>query len=121
MSYSYYRQAVLSGDWHSARIALQVNSQDVVNNRSNVTMKLQVREDTNAHSYNLIETADFWISIDGTKKATKNTFDWREYVTGTWYDQLSWTGYITHNTDGTKSICKRITFHCPQSLMPREK
>lgn len=104
MSYTYYRQAVLSGGWHSARMALQVNSQDIANNRSNVTLKLQAREDTNAHSFNLLETADFWIKIDGTVKASKNTFDWREYSTGVWYDQLTWTGYIYHNTDGTKAI-----------------
>lgn len=104
MAYSYYREAKLTGGWHTARLAFQINSQDIATNKSNVTLKLQVREDVNAASYNLTGSAMLWIKINGVIKASKTTFDWRNYVTGTWYNELTWTGDLTHNADGTLSI-----------------
>ena len=102
MAFTYYREATLSGGWHDACIGIQVNSQDIPNNRSNITIKLRVQERVNASSFNT-GGADFRLYLDGVVKATTDTFDWRDMTT-TWEDQISWTGNVTHESDGTLSV-----------------
>lgn len=103
MAFTWYSEAQLSGTWHIASFGIQVNSQDVANNLSNITVKLRVKERVNASSYNSNGSANFWITINDGVVASKNTFDWRSLTT-TYVDQLTWTGNVGHNADGTLQI-----------------
>lgn len=105
MAYTYFTETQLSGTWHYARMGIQVNSQNNTVNpcTSNITVVMDVRERVNATSYNLTGSANFWIKVNGGVVASKTTFDWRTLTT-TYVNQLSWTGNVGHNWDGTIAI-----------------
>jgi len=104
MAYTIYKTAEFSGGLHSGRIAVEVDSQSISGNYSIINIKLQVREDTNASSYNN-GGASVYIAVDGDTKVTDDVIDFRGFSTGTWYTILSKTSIkVYHNTDGSKEV-----------------
>lgn len=96
----YFNEAQLSGTWHYARLALVVGDYNQPNNTTPYTVYMQVRERVNATSYNLINTASLWIKVNGGTVTSKTTFDWRTLTTA-WKNEMSWSGTMAHNADGT--------------------
>ena len=82
------------GSYFSIGIDATENSVDVANNRSSVTVNLRC--------YCSGCWADdgpvYWIKVDGSevKRGTRN-FNYEDFT-------ISWTGYVNHNADGTKTI-----------------
>lgn len=79
------------------------NSVDTTNNKSNITVNMYAKGIA-GYSYNLAGPTAF-INIDGARKVTSDV----TYINSTRRLISSWTGNITHNDDGTKSI--RVTFN----------
>lgn len=104
MAYTYYKIASFSGGWHSGRIGIEVVSQSIEGNYSDVNIGFSVRKDVTSSSYNL-GGANMFISRDGTSLLSSNSIDFRTYVIGTWYNQLQALSHrVYHNADGTASI-----------------
>lgn len=94
-----------AGPKYNIWLEVNENSQSIENNSSNVTLKLKLkRNDGYAESaYNLNETENFAkITIDENIVISKNLkIDTRNNVTVT---LLTWTGDVTHNSDGALII-----------------
>ena len=94
-----------AGPKYNIWLEVTENSQSIENNSSNVTLKLKLkRNDGYAESaYNLNETENFTkITINKNVVSSKNLkIDTRNNVTVT---LLTWTGDVTHNSDGALII-----------------
>lgn len=86
------------------RVGYQVNSQDVSNNTSNVTLRLEVKSTNSSYkTYGYNQTS----TIDGTTLSAKS-FDMRS--TNSWQLFGERTITISHNADGTYSSSKSASF-----------
>jgi hypothetical protein len=104
MAYTYYKTAEFSGGWHSGRIGVEVESQNVAGNYSVVNLIFQVRKDVSSSSYNNGGAVEY-IKLDGTSKVTGDSIDFRSYVIGTWYNVMQALNVVVyHGTDGKKTI-----------------
>lgn len=81
------------------------NSQNIEDNKSNVTVKLKLQRNDgySASAYNLTESSNSAaIKVNGTTKVSKTlTIDTRNGVTVV---LAEWTGNVTHNDDGTLKL-----------------
>lgn len=81
------------------------NSQDVADNKSNVTLKLYLKRNDgySSSAYNLNESDNTAkITVGGSVKVNKNlSIDTRNGATVT---LATWTGDVSHNSDGTLSL-----------------
>ncbi|MGN1270629.1 MAG: DUF859 family phage minor structural protein [Clostridia bacterium] len=87
-----------------------INSQDIANNKSNITLHLYAQAtSTNVGAYNLNGNCKAYIKIDGTtkKSSTSLNMDFRNKKK---VDMLTWTGDVTHNTDGKLTITISANF-----------
>lgn len=85
-------------------MGFQVNSQSIADNKSNVTLRLQVRSiDSTYQTYGYKQTS----VLDGTTYSAK-TFDMRD--TNTWQTFAEKTIDVSHNSDGTYSSSKSGSF-----------
>lgn len=89
---------------YQIRLGYQVNSQDIENNTSNVSLQLEVRSINSSYkTYGYNQTT----TIDGTSLASK-TFDFRS--TNTWQIFGTRTITVSHNADGTYDANKNGSF-----------
>lgn len=89
---------------YQIRLGYQVNSQDIENNTSNVSLQLEVRSINSSYkTYGYNQTT----TIDGTSLASK-TFDFRS--TNTWQIFGTRTITVSHNADGTYDVNKSGSF-----------
>lgn len=89
------------GTW----IYWKINSQDIENNTSNITIEVKVQRTdgyTGTTAYNLENKPDVSLHVGGSAK-TPNTYwlDTRNQQTSVIAD---WTGNVSHNSDGTLSL-----------------
>lgn len=84
---------------YEIRIAYIINSQNISNNTSNITAKLQVRS-TNSQYITYGFKQNSW--INDTQVASNQTFDFRS--TNTWQDFGTLTKNYSHNDDGTLTL-----------------
>ena len=94
-----------SGSKYDIWLNVKQNSQSIEDNKSNVTLKLFLKRNDgySSSAYNLTESANSVVlKVGGKEKVNKNlTIDTRNGVTVT---LASWTGDVTHETDGTLSL-----------------
>lgn len=84
---------------YEIRIAYIINSQNISNNTSNITTKLQVRS-TNSQYITYGFKQNSW--INDTQVASNQTFDFRS--TNTWQEFGTLTKNYSHNDDGTLTL-----------------
>lgn len=94
-----------SGSKYNIWFEVSENLHSIVNNTSNVTVKLKLKRNDgyNASAYNLNKTDNFVkFTMNGVEKASENlAIDTRN---GAEVLLLSWQGNVTHNADGTLKI-----------------
>lgn len=94
-----------SGSKYDLWLNVKQNSQSIEDNKSNVTLKLLLKRNDgySASAYNLTESSNsIVLKVGGKEKVNKNlTIDTRNGVTVT---LATWTGDVTHETDGTLSL-----------------
>ena len=89
---------------YQIRLGYQVNSQDIENNKSNISLQLEVRSVNSSYkTYGYNQTT----TIDGTSLSAAS-FDFRS--TNTWQIFGTRTFDVTHNADGTYSVEKSASF-----------
>lgn len=118
-----YSRGGYSGQVYNFRLSLTLNSQNIQNNTSNITIKLGLAYDgtTKKERWNYNANYGPWDSLmysfDNTNWVTvKNRTVQNIYVpTGgginSFKDMDSWTGDIAHNTDGTRTISVRMHWY----------
>lgn len=100
---------------YQVRLGYQVNSQDIEQNKSNITLQLEVRSVNSQYiTYGYNQTT----TIDGTTLSSK-TFDFRS--TNVWQIFGTRTFDVTHNADGTYSVEKSGSFTTTVSGTNRPK
>lgn len=90
----------------SITIDVKQNSQNIANNTSNVTIKVNAKW-TNG-SYNLLEKSGY-LTIDGTKYTFTSPFNTGRTSSGV-CNLFTKTLNITHSADGTKSIVLKASY-----------
>lgn len=93
---------------YECRIGYQVNSQDITNNTSNVTLALECRSISS--SYTTKGSSGLTSVIDGTTVKSNAAVDMSH--TNVWQDFGTRTITIAHNADGTCSVSKSGSFTC---------
>ena len=94
----------IGGNVYEVRLGFQLNSQNIENNISNITLQLEVRSTNSQYiTYGYNQTT----TIDGTALSAK-TFDFRN--TNVWQIFGTRTFNVTHNADGTYSVNKNGSF-----------
>lgn len=92
-----------NGHYH-LYMTITVNSQDKINNKSNVTVKMYAKSDSAAYgAYNLSSSANsVRLTVDGSQKVNKSmAMDFRNMAT---VNLASWTGDISHDSEGKKKL-----------------
>lgn len=91
------------GNHYTLYLSYKVNSQDINNNRSNITVEMYAQADSTSYkAYNSNATNPVKLVVDGSTKVNKKiSMDFRNKKK---VNMASWTGDIYHNSDGTKSI-----------------
>lgn len=81
-----------------------INSQDITNNKSNITLHLYAQAtSTNVGAYNFNGNSKAYIKIDGTTKKSSTTLN-MDFRNKKKVEMLTWTGDVSHNTDGKLTI-----------------
>ena len=81
-----------------------INSQDIANNKSNITLHLYAQAtSTNVGAYNFNGNSKAYIKIDGTTKKSSTTLN-MDFRNKKKVEMLTWTGDVSHNTDGKLTI-----------------
>ena len=93
---------------YECRLGYQVNSQDITNNTSNVTLRLECRSISS--SYSTKGSSGLTSVIDGTTVKSNAAVDMSN--TNVWQDFGARTITIAHNADGTCSVSKSGSFTC---------
>jgi hypothetical protein len=92
-----------NGHYH-LYMTIAVNSQDKTNNKSNVTVKMYAKSDSETYgAYNLSSSANsVKLTVDGSQKVNKTmAMDFRNMAT---VNLASWTGDISHDSEGKKTL-----------------
>lgn len=102
------------GSKYTLKLEYILNSQDIANNTSNITVKLTVyRPDGSSNgAYSLTASNNTAkLSVNGTQRVNKNlAIDMRN---GKVVTLGTWTGNISHNGDGTKTVAMSGSFSMP--------
>ena len=93
------------GNYYSLYIYYTINSQDVDNNTSNVTIEWGVyKKASNSSTYNLDNTT-LIAKANGTQYFSGNiAWDMRSSAVGTYKDYYTTTITVNHNSDGTANL-----------------
>ena len=87
-----------------------INSQDIANNKSNITLHLYAQAtSTNVGAYNFNGNSKAYIKIDGTTKKSSTTLN-MDFRNKKKVEMLTWTGDVSHNTDGKLTITISANF-----------
>ena len=106
----------VGGD-HPERVTIKtvatINSQDNLNNKSNVTIKVYGYYNYNQYTPPNPTVGNQYLSIDGTKVINR---DFNPDFTGTSESSpqllMEWTGDISHNADGSKTLAIKVYQDC---------
>lgn len=111
---STYTKACGQGDHYTLKITVTVNSQNIANNTSNVTVAMTAQSDSTSYqAYNLSAVNPVKLIVNGTAVFNKNiAIDLRNMRTA---NLASWTGNITHSADGTKTLACTGSFYVSDS------
>ena len=106
MAFIYGSPSDCTYKYYECQLGYQVNSQDIANNKSNITLRLEVRSKassgTRTYGYNQTTI------IDGTSLGAKTMPDMRNSTAWKLFGEMNLT--ITHNPDGTFSSNKEASF-----------
>ena len=103
--------------YYSYQCVVTDNSYSVANNTSNVTIKFSIKGPWAPSFY---EWATYYgIMVDGVVKKTGNS---SPYISNSYYELLTWTGDISHNSNGSKSINVGVYLYQsgPSNYLPRQ-
>lgn len=103
--------------YYNYQCVVTENSYNIANNTSNVTITFSVKGPWNPSFYEW--TTYYGIVIDGVTKASSSS---APYITDNYKQLLTWTGNISHNTDGSKSINVGVYLYqnSPANYLPRQ-
>lgn len=88
-----------TNQYYTYQCVVTENSYNVENNTSNVTITFSIKGPWNPSFYEWVTY--YGIVVDGTVKTSSSS---SPYITTSYKQLLTWTGNITHNSDGKKSI-----------------
>lgn len=92
---------------------VKINSQSIENNTSNITITFTMMDDSTSNSgfidYNY---ANYSIYVDNTRKKSGDSANTTIYEENSYQTIGSWTGNISHNDDGSKTINIGLSFKC---------
>lgn len=92
------------GDYCKVYLKYVINSQDIENNKSNITLTLYAQAtSTSVGAYNLNGNASANIKIDGTTKKSSSTLD-MDFRNKAKVDMITWTGDVEHDDEGKLTI-----------------
>lgn len=105
-----YTKGVGYNDHYKLTIQVIQNSQNIANNTTNVTVKMYAKSDSSSYgAYNLSNSSPVNLTVNGTTVVSKKiSMDFRNKAT---VNLASWTGNITHNSDGTKTLACSGSFY----------
>ena len=106
-----------TNQYYTYQCVVTENSYSVTNNTSNVTVTLSIKGPWAPSFYQW--TTNYGIMIDGvTKKSSSSS----PYVSTSYIQLLSWTGDVSHDTDGSKKINIGVyLYHSgPSSYLPKQ-
>lgn len=95
-----------------------LNSQNIQNNTSNITLKLYAQAtSTSVAAYNFNNNCKAYIKINNVTKKSSTTLN-MDFRNKKKVDMLTWTGNVTHNADGklTISISGNFDTNGPSSV-----
>ena len=97
------------GSHYTLYLDYKINSQNITNNTSNITLHMYAKSDSSSYqAYNLNSTNPVTIKVNGSNKLSRNqAMDFRNMKT---VDMGTWTGNVTHNTNGKLTITISGTF-----------
>lgn len=84
---------------YTYRCIITENSYNISDNTSNITITFAIKGPWSPSFYQW--STNYGIIVDGSVKKTGNS---SPYVSTSYYTLLSWTGNISHNSNGSKSI-----------------
>ena len=116
MAVSLFKDVKCQGynSYYSYRADVKENSYSIVNNTSNVTIDFYINDSGSAAGFKNYQSCQFGIWVDDTKKTGGQSAATTIYG-GDYVYIGSWTGDITHDTDGKKEITIGLTFRCSSS------
>lgn len=97
------------GSHYTLYLDYKINSQDITNNTSNITLHMYAKSDSSSYkAYNLNSTNPVAIKVNGSNKFSRNqAMDFRNMKT---VDMGTWTGDVGHNAEGRLTITISGTF-----------
>lgn len=97
------------GSHYTLYLNYKINSQNITNNTSNITLHMYAKSDSSSYqAHNLNSTNPVAIKVNGSNKFSRNqAMDFRNMKT---VDMGTWTGNVTHNTNGKLTITISGTF-----------
>lgn len=106
-----------SDQYYTYQCVITENSYNVATNTSNVTVTFSIKGPWAPSFYEW--TTYYGIIVDGSVKKTGNS---APYISTSYVQLLSWTGDITHNSDGAKSINVGVYLYQsgPSNYLPKQ-
>lgn len=106
-----------SDQYYTYQCVVTENSYSVANNTSNVTVTFSIKGPWAPSFYEW--TTYYGIIVDGSVKKTGSS---APYISTSYVQLISWTGDITHSTDGTKSINIGVYLYQsgPSNYLPKQ-
>lgn len=106
-----------SDQYYTYQCVITENSYNVATNTSNVTIAFSIKGPWAPSFYEW--TTYYGIIVDGSVKKTGSS---APYISTSYVQLLSWTGDITHNSDGAKSINVGVYLYQsgPSNYLPKQ-
>lgn len=100
-----------SSGWAELQLEVTRSSYSIAKNTSTLECVLKIKKLANASSYNLSGGANIYMTINGSKLYSSNTFDIRSMNVGSVKTLATEDLVVTHNNDGTKSVTCKAYFN----------
>lgn len=106
-----------TNQYYTYQCVVTENSYSVANNTSNVTITFSIKGPWAPSFYDW--TTYYGIAVDGVVKKTGSS---APYISTSYVNLLTWTGNITHNSNGSKSINVGVyLYHSgPSNYLPKQ-
>lgn len=103
--------------YYSYQCLVTENSYNIANNTSNVTITFSIKGPWAPSFYEW--TTYYGIMVDGVVKKSGNSVP---YISNSYYQLLSWTGDVVHNSNGAKSINVGVYLYQsgPANYLPKQ-
>ena len=93
-----------SSSQYGLKITVTENSQNVANNTTNVTVVMQITSSQSNGAYNNNQNNSVSLSVNGSTVASSSSINLDFRSSNCPHTVASWTGNITHTSDGTKTL-----------------